>query len=465
MSYLLSKLHLLMRPSKKRIISLLIILVLTAVTVCFSLYISSLGKYIEDTAEITLCRLSYRFDPELQWEGDGFYTPKTWSDFNSDGSMDRFDTPTYVDRGFFDDIGRSPLLKSYGLGFVLSADNPLNVTREALNEEEQKIFDRSPELFTDDLILGIGFGDFQRMCCGYRYTGSGFLEVTITDGREHGNGECLICESTAEKFGYELGDTITLKGENDVSAELAISGFFTYSVDRRPEEACQDFEGLGLRYSNPFFRIDNQVMKYMVIADFDSIYSLVPDGRREINSYIAGFELEDHTKYDEFVSSLDIAHENREFMKFVPDYVTYNVRTEAVFNGLAVMKKFSGALTAATFIVILLLTLFVYREDLRETGILYSLGIKKSHLTLCGAAGNTGYLIIVSLVSVCLGFLLSSAVLITNSYFASLDLTFSVTPEILCLLVLFSLSGGMFSALASAVFLSGKAPAELSGRN
>ena len=177
------------------------------------------------------------------------------------------------------------------------------------------------------------------------------------------------------------------------------------------------------------------------------------------------FELEDHTKYDEFVSSLDIAHENRDFMKFVPDYITYNVRTEAVFNGLAVMKKFRGALTAATYTIILLLTLFVYREDLRETGILYSLGIKKSHLTLCGAAGNTGYLIIVSLVSVCLGFLLSSAVLITNSYFASLDLTFSVTPEILCLLVLFSLSGGMFSALASAVFLSGKAPAELSGRN
>ena len=144
MSYLLSKLHLLMRPSKKRIISLLIILVLTAVTVCFSLYIPSLEEYIEDTAEQTLCRLSYRFDPELQWEGDGFYTPNTWSDFNSDGSMDRFDTPIYVDRGFFDDIGRSPLLKSYGLGFVLSADNPLNVTREALNEEEQKIFDRRP---------------------------------------------------------------------------------------------------------------------------------------------------------------------------------------------------------------------------------------------------------------------------------------------------------------------------------
>ena len=454
-----------MRPSKKRIISLLIILVLTAVTVCFSLYIPSLEEYIEDAAEQTLCRLSYRFDPELQWEGDSFFTPKTWSDFNSDGSMDRFDTPTYVDRGFFDDIGRSPFLKSYGLGFVLSADNPLNVTREALNEEEQKIFDRRPELFTDNLIVGIDFGDFQQMCCGYRYTGSGFLEVIITDGREHGNGECLICESTAEKLGYKLGDTITLKGENDVSAELAISGFFTYSIDGHPEDACQDFEGLGMRYTNPFFRIDNQVMKYMVIADFDAVYGLDPDGRREINSYIAGFELEDHTKYDEFVSSMDIAHENRDFMKFVPDYTTYNVRTEAVFNGLAVMKKFSGALTAATFIVILLLTLFVYREDLRETGILYSLGVKKIHLTLCGAAGNTGYLILVSLVSVCLGFLLSSVTFLSNAYFMSLNLTFRVTPGISCLLVLFTLSGGVFSVLAAVLYLSGRTPAELSGRN
>ena len=465
MSYLLSKLHLLMRPSKKWIISLLIILVLTAVTVCFSLYISSLKEYIEDTAEQTLCRLSYRFDPELQWEGDGFYTPETWSDFNSDGSMDRFDTPTYVDRGFFDDIGRSEYLKSYGLGFVLSADNPLNVSREALNEEEQKIFDRRPELFTDNLIVGIDFGDFQRMCCGYRYTGSGFLELTITNGREHGRGECLICESTAEKLGYKLGDTITLKGENDVSAELAISGFFTYSVDRRPEEACQDFEGLGLRYSNPYFRIDNQVMKYMVIADFDSVYRLVPDGQREINSYIAGFELDDYTKYDEFVKSLDITHENRDFMKFVPDYITYNVRTEAVFNGLSVMEKFTLALTAVTFIIIFLLTLYIYREDIRETGILYSVGVKKTDLTLCSAAENIVRLMIVSLFSVCTGYLLSKIILFSNAYFSSLNLTFRITPEISCLLGMFIISGGIFSVLASLVFLSGRTPAELFRRD
>ena len=457
MAYLLKKIFKI-GSARKYIVPLLILLVILSAAECFTLYIDSLELYIGDKAKMYLSRLSYRFDPDLQWKGDDFLTPLTSGDFNSDGSMDKYNEPIYTDRGLFDEIADSGYVKRYGLAYAVQAHNLIRIERDMLSDDEMSVFDRDPGLFTDNLLFGGSFSDFQWMCCGSRQIGTGLLQVDITRGREHGSGECLICGTTAERFGYDLGDKIELRDSGGNKIELEISGFFTYSVGGRQEEACDSFERLRLQYTNPFFRIGYQVMKYMVLTDFDSVYRLIPDGEHEINSYIAWYELEDYKAYDEFVGSLDITHDHQDFMKFVPDRVTYEGKTEAVKNGLSVMRKFKYAMTALMVTAEFLLMLFIVGERTPENGILCSLGVSVIHITLCRLFEITVYLTAVAFISVFLSFALAKMILFLNAYFSSLDLIFSLTPSVMLLCGTFVMTGSVFALISCVMSFYRRAP-------
>ncbi len=445
------------------ILSVIITLILISVTACFYLYIISLYRYIGDTAENTLNTLIFSFNPEYQWKKDDFYTPYSSDDFNSDGSMDKYNVPAYVDRELFDGFADPEYVERYGLGFVLKADNVFNIDSGNVNEDEVSFFEYNPGIFTENLIYGASFEDFVLMSCGIRQTGTGFLKVDITEGREHGDGECLICGTTAKKYGYNIGDRIIIKS-GERAAEVTISGFFTYSNGSRPEEACEEYAQLRIQHTNPWFRIKNQVMRYMVITDFDTAYGLIPEGRHEINSYIACYELYDYRKAEEFIASQSGGFPNSWMMRFVPDEASYNSYTEAILNGLSVMRMFAVSLCSVTVIVTILLTVFSTLVRMRETGILYGIGIRKSHLMILNTVGTAGMLFPVSAVSIFLGYLFANIITANNEYFSSLGLSFPVDLSTVLTFISYSAAGGIIAFSVSGLLYKNKTPAVMLGR-
>ncbi len=456
MRYLIIKLIKSDIPNRMVILSVVLLLILISVTACFYLYIISLSRYISNIADKTLNKLSFCFNPDYQWKKDGFYTPYSGDDFNSDGSMDKYNVPTYVDREMFEGFADSEYVAKYGLGFVLKADNVFNIDSETIEENDVSFFEHTPDMFTENLIYGSSFEDFIWMSCGIRQ--GGVLKVDITEGSVHGDSECLICGTTAKKYGYNIGDRIIIKS-GDRAADVTISGFFTYSVNGYPEEACAEYEQLRIQHTNPWFRIKNQIMRYMVITDFDTAYSLIPDGRHEINNYVACYELYDYRKAEDFITSQSGDFLNSWMMKFVPDDVAYNYYTEAVRNGLTVMRVFVISLCAVTVIVMILLAVFSTLVRMRDTGILYGIGVRKIHLMALNAVETAVILLPVSAVSIFLGYLFANIITANHEYFSSLDLSFYVDFSTIMKFISYSAAGGIIAFSVSGLLYKNKTPA------
>ncbi len=438
-----------------------VMLVMLSVIMITVFYTDSCARFLSETADSKLKKVYYRFNPDYQWMKDDFFdlngSPETIIDhngkttdgrFNNDGSMDKYDIPTYVDRRLFEGFSSYSGLSRSGLAYAVQKHGVLVYDQGRMTDEEKDQYLSHREQYEANLIYGGSFDDFRWMSCGYRQIATGFLDVEIVDGREHQSGECMISAYASKLGGYELGDIIYIDDFGGNKKELTISGFFTYSVDGIPEDALGNFESLRLQYTNPFFRIRRQAMRYMVIADFDTVYSLDPEGGHEINSYIACFELKDRNLLDDFSDFCGDDHDNSWMMVFYPDYISYYALTGWIPSAVRTVKTFRLLIAAVLVVVISLLMIYLSRKHGRDDRILSSLGVSTRRIMLQRGIQTFVPTLLFVLLSVPLGYIFAA-----NLYSKGM-----IPAHV-------GASAGMFLSAAAAAFLCAVVSAMTSGVN
>ena len=449
-----------------------VLLVMFGVFVCCLIFISASRVLIDNAAETHLKKISCRFNPDFQWLKTDSLTPfnPTGGDsaFNNDGSMNKYNVPTYTERELFDRFAEYPHLTRYGLAYALQVYRGIKIDPEKLSEQNRKSYERIPESFDSNILYGCSFGDFQWMSCGIRGTGTGVLSAEITAGREHGKGECLISQITAEKFGYEIGDRLEFEdSEGRTISSAVISGFFSYNFNYSPpaaDDTSEDHEMLRLNYTNPFFRIEHQRIRYLIITDFDTAYNLLPAGKHEINSYIAYYELKNYRLLDEFIEFCG-EYENSWMMRLQPDMFSYLDAAETPLNMKSVCIKFMAAAGVISSTATVLLIIFNLGLRRRETGILASVGIRNRSISAKYGFEYAIFIAGVAALSAGAGYLLAKACLasaewlIRGGYFVNAD------ASVIVFCALAAAAGGVCAAVVTAIQLKVFSIPELMGRD
>lgn len=439
---------------KRYIISGCFLLCTFSVFTCILYFYVNFQTYVIQAEQEYLTRLNYKFKKELQWlgteeyyNGMGPFTVMTKDGrkeeivFNSDKSMDKYNKPVYVDKDYFSRFAKSRYITDHMLAYT---------------ENVYGIYDVDPDEYlaenrNTNFMYGGSFDDFKFMFSGFYSVGYDF-KIYLTEGDAHKHGECLLFKETAAQYGFKVGDYITYKDRvGNYLGKLKISGFFTVThSDGRTLE--QEFTGLKINGTNPFFRNVNTYIRYMIITDFDDVYNIYGENH-EINKYLAWYILDDIVDYEKFIE------ESRQYntvdtMGFYPDVIRYDRAVHTPLQMIDLLPSFAFIIFFLAMLIIILTTINILRARRYEFGIHYAVGATKKTMFLLLLTENTILIGSNVFLSLGTGLLLTNHIANTTPYIDILKINYTITSALIYMIIGAVIITSGISFLISAIYIS-----------
>ncbi|MGI6743494.1 MAG: hypothetical protein ACOX4O_07545 [Eubacteriales bacterium] len=463
--------------SKKQLLYFaLFLLLFGTVFNCSVVYVKAAERKEPVYASEYLKRVYLRFNPEFFWKYNvnyDIFTGKAYIDvkvgkdeyrtkditFNNDGSMDKYNIPTYVERELFDGFARQPYVRSYKLAYMAQVFDAFG---EPITEEEKERVKKSPDICRSHFMIGCTFDELIDIFCAGEANYRRNFEITA--GREHGKGECLINGITAAEYGLELGDEISYCGENGKEmGKLKISGFFRYTLWGIKMDDGEVLEPFRYLNSNPFFRKQYTAVKYIIITDFDTAYSVDPEGSREINFYASLYELDDYRNFEAFVEGCG-EFENSWLMRFISDYQLYDHNASCVLQNISLGGRFAAVGAVLFCAALAALSVFTVSSKGKDNGILRALGVKKRIIAANYGVFGAVFAAAVSLISVLTGYLLAVGYPLVDKWVARENYLLHPEPESFLFCAAAFVVGGITAAAVTLIQLKVFSIPELLGR-
>ena len=402
------------------------------------------GSYIDEQRDVHLSKLHFKFKEELQWLGDeGYYNGMERMsvadigeiNFNSDGSMDKYNEPVYVTKDYFAQFAANEYAKS----MMLSYSEPVY---GAFTD------DPNDEMRYRNMLYGGEFDSLDLLRFRYDYV--------ITAGEESGNGECLIHEFTARDYGYKIGDPIAYyDADGNKLNELRISGFF--NIMGSDKYIMDEFHGIRAGY-NPYF-IEIYAARYMIVANFDTAYYAYGSdettadfiNRHEINKYNAWYTIDDPQNFDAFVRECG-DYENIGTIGFHPDVVNYEKNVQVPEQVMRAARIFTAVAFGLSSLILVIATLSAANKRRREIEVIYPHGAARGGILLTFVCEILIFMSFVTIAAAVVGFLLTSAALPDDVYIRGIAASNASPLEFTLIFAVFSLGVTLISVAVSSVY-------------
>ncbi len=409
----------LLRYKTRYIITGLFLTFLTSIFISLLYLYTTIPLYITGTESECRRQIELKFKRELQWKGDESID-HTVVGFNSDGSMDKHNTPVYFEKEVFENIAALPSV----------ADSRIEYTADVYSKDGTRLllYGGTPDGMLINTLNEIKLD-------GYK----------ITEGRKNTAGECMVCADYAVENSIAVGDELTYYGENgDILGSLTVSGLYMPYKNDKPY-STQYTMWVG---SNPFY-IERTRIDKIIITDFDTAYS-VDTAPHEFNDYLIWYTI--NTDLETFRAEADPLIDN-ETLEFDWNYSRYNTLVEIPLQIVDHVFTFMCILWALAAVISVVIVIYSHSERSRDRFILYALGADSNRITAIYTLEMLIFHTLILLVSIPIGQPIRNLILRSNEHLIFPGIKYTLNTEFLLILLIFWAVNAFLVSLISALIL------------